>query len=110
MKKLALLIILTLVFQSEIKPQSCLPDGITFSTQAEIDNFQVNYPNCSCIEGNTTISGPDITNLDGLNVINSFLGNLLIWDNDILSSISGLINVISVEGTIHLGQIHYLEV
>jgi hypothetical protein len=25
---------------------TCLPEGIYFSTQAQIDDFQVNYPGC----------------------------------------------------------------
>ncbi len=48
---------------------SCLPEGITFTTQAEIDNFQVNHPWCNEIEGNVFIVGVDITNLDGLQVL-----------------------------------------
>ena len=31
--------------------QACLPDGIKFSTQADIDNFQTNHSNCTEIEG-----------------------------------------------------------
>jgi hypothetical protein len=27
--------------------QGCLPDGISFTTQAQIDNFQTNYPGCT---------------------------------------------------------------
>ena len=46
--------------------QSCLPERITFTIQAQIDNFQTNYPNCTEIEGVVTISGNDITNLNGL--------------------------------------------
>ena len=38
--------------------QSCLPDGITFTRQSEIDNFHINFPNCTQIEGDVTIIGP----------------------------------------------------
>lgn len=77
--KLVILIsILTLLFAIQFFPfaphlsaQSCLPDGITFSTQEQIDNFQINYPGCTEIEGGVIIEGDGITNLDGLNVINS---------------------------------------
>ena len=54
----------------------CLSDGITFTTQEEIDNFQTNYPYCSEIEGDVIIEGADITNLDGLNGLNSVSGFL----------------------------------
>ena len=49
----------------------CLPDGIFFSTQVQIDNFQTDYPGCTEIEGDVDIYGPDITNFSGLNSITS---------------------------------------
>ena len=54
----------------------CLPQGITFTTQEQIDNFQVNYPGCTEIEGDVIISGEDITNLEGLNVVTDVGGFL----------------------------------
>ena len=54
----------------------CLSDGITFTTQEEIDNFQTNYPYCSEIEGDVIIEGADITNLNGLSGLNSVSGFL----------------------------------
>jgi len=37
---------LALFIQSNLSSQPCLPDGIYFSDQAAIDDFQTNYPNC----------------------------------------------------------------
>ena len=54
----------------------CLEEGITFSTQEQIDNFQTDYPYCTEIEGNVIIEGYDITNLDSLSVLNSVGGFL----------------------------------
>ena len=54
----------------------CLPEGITFTTQEQIDNFQVNYPGCTEIEGDVIISGEDINNLEGLNVVTDVGGFL----------------------------------
>ena len=65
---------------------SCLPDGITFETQAQIDSFQVNYPNCNTIRGDVMISGDDITNLNGLNVLTSIEGDLYISNNSNLTN------------------------
>ena len=31
--------------------QICLPNGITFTTQGQIDSFSINYPGCSVIGG-----------------------------------------------------------
>ncbi len=55
MKKITLLLILSLGLQTAGFTQGCLPDGISFTTQAEIDNFQTNYPGCTEIEGDVTI-------------------------------------------------------
>ncbi|MCD4746108.1 MAG: hypothetical protein K8R58_07400, partial [Bacteroidales bacterium] len=80
MKKLTLLIVLTFIIQAYVSSQTCLPEGIEFTTQAEIDNFQTNYPNCTEIEGDVTINGINITNLNGLNVLTAFGGDLSIGD------------------------------
>lgn len=82
----------------------CLPEGITFSTQEEIDNFQSNYPGCSEILGDVTIYGDDITNLHGLNVITSIDGSLTIGDayswygNPQLINLYGLDNLLTIGG------------
>ncbi len=78
MKKLKLLIVFGFIFQIIIYSQSCLPEGIVFTTQQEIDNFQTNYPICTEIEGDVIISGDNITNLNGLNVLTEIDGELLI--------------------------------
>lgn len=102
MKKTALLV-LAFIFQTGVFSQSCLPDGIEFSTQTEIDNFHINYPNCSEIEGDVTISGPTgISNLLGLSVIESIGGNLYISLNLNLNSLSGLENLTFVGGELEI--------
>lgn len=70
--------------------QPCLTGGITFSTQADIDNFQINYPNCTEIEGDVSISGDGITNLTGLGNLVQINGDLSIYGNDSLINLSGL--------------------
>lgn len=80
MKKI-FVILITLhisLFSIHLTAQPCLPDGITFTTQAVIDNFQTNYPGCTEIEGFVIINGNDITNLSGLSVLTSIGGYLLI--------------------------------
>ena len=55
---------------------------IVLSSRADVDNFSVNYPNCTNLTGGLHISGPDITNLNGLNVLTAVSGNqLLIQEN-----------------------------
>jgi hypothetical protein len=81
----------------------CLPDGIVFHTQGQIDSFPANYPNCNEIEGGVTISGNDIYNLDSLYGITKIEGYLLLRDNENLTSLSGLDNLFSV-GELILGS------
>jgi hypothetical protein len=79
MKKQALFILITInisLFTIHAFSQPCLPEGITFNTQEQIDDFQINYPNCTEIEGDVLIEGNDITNLDGLDVLTAVGGNL----------------------------------
>ena len=98
MKKLLLFTILTL-YASCLISQRCLPEGIHFYTQQDIDNFSINYPNCTKIEGRVSIADTidgNIKNLLGLSNITSIGGYLSIVYNDSLSSLSGLENLDSV--------------
>lgn len=82
--------------------QGCLPVGITFTTQAQIDNFQTNYPGCTKIEGNVTVSGKYISNLNGLSVLTSVGGDLRISENPILISLSALEGLTSIGGDLYI--------
>ena len=95
---ITIFIILTVIIPFNIYSQSCLPYGITFTTQSQIDSFPINYPNCTEIEGLVTISGNNITNLQGLFNITEFLTMLKIENNDSLINLNGLDNVTSVPG------------
>lgn len=59
---------------------------------------QINYPNCTEIEGTVKIAGNDITNLNGLSVLTTIGGSLSIgleWGsgNPSLTSLTGLDNI-----------------
>lgn len=107
----------------------CPPgDLLIFSSQAEIDDFGVQYPNCTDFNGDIVITGTNIVNLYGLNGLNSiggdlsFLynaalsnltgmeglttigGSLILIENYILTSMSGLNNLASVEGDVVIQQ------
>ena len=97
MKK-SLLFMLSLAFPILVISQPCLPDGITFTSQAQIDSFQVNYPGCTKIEGDVTIWGGSINNLNGLSEIISIYGNLDIYSCGNLNSLTGLGGLDSVGG------------
>jgi hypothetical protein len=57
MKRLLLFFIF--IIPTAIFSQSCLPGWTTFSNQSEIDDFLINNPGCTKIEGSITIAGDD---------------------------------------------------
>jgi len=92
------LLILSLL---NLHSQDCLPDGIIFTTQAQIDSFPVDYPDCSRIGGDVKIIGEDITNLDSLKQLSYiggslYIGSNLYQSNPLLTDISGLSNLDSI--------------
>jgi hypothetical protein len=82
--------------------QPCLPAGISFSRQGEIDSFQINFPGCTSIEGFVRINGSGITNLFGLHLISSIEESLLILENNNLTSLEGLESLIHVGGNVSI--------
>ncbi len=103
MKYLYILLI-ALIGITVANAQPCLPEGITFTTQAQIDNFQADYPGCSEIEGEVIINGADIENLDGLIGVNSIAGSLQIKSNDVLNELTGLQNLEYLGGNLRIEQ------
>ena len=86
----------------------CLPNGnYYFTSQADVDNFQVYYPGCTELEGDVIISGEDITHLDGLSVITSIGGSLRIGEyfegNPLLTDLTGLEGLISIGRDLNIG-------
>lgn len=103
-------ITLSLVFSfAWVSAQSCLPDGINFTSQSQIDSFQIIHPNCSEIEGTVTIDGDDINNLDALSVLTSIEGSLWIHHNIALNSLAGLSNLNFIGGSLSLIENSALE-
>ncbi len=83
--------------------QTCLPNGITFTTQVQIDSFQTNYPNCTEIEGNVSIYAANIMNLYGLNTITRINGNLWVSNAYSLINFNGLNNLCEIGGQLTVG-------
>lgn len=107
MKKAVLTISVLLGWAISTIAQPCLPDGITFTTQSQIDSFPINYPGCTEIEGHLKIAGSDITNIDSLNVLTSIGGYLQLGDymipNTHLSNLNGFENLVSIGGDLIIG-------
>jgi hypothetical protein len=84
---------------------SCLPYGdYLLYNQYDIDNFQTNYSNCTQLQGNVTITGDDITNLNGMNSVSTIAGNFEISDNPLITNLLGLENLISIGGYLTIFQ------
>ena len=84
--------------------QACLPEGITFETQEDIDNFSTNYPGCTHVYGDITTTGSGITNLDGLSHIDSVGGELFIFDCFDLTDVSGFDELKYIGGKFRLQE------
>ena len=98
-------IILILSVFGKLAAQDCLPAGITFSTQAQINAFSTNYPDCTELLGNVIIKGlpaGNITNLSGLIQLTSIGGDLRIESNTALTSLTGLDNITSIGGELRI--------
>lgn len=88
--------------------QSCLPGGITFSTQAQIDAFPTNYPGCTQILGDVCIgdctlpfTNTNISNLNGLSQLTS-INKLWIRTNPNLNDLSPLYGLENVPNGLNL--------
>ena len=109
MKTIFTILILSLFIFGISFSQNCLPDGISFTSQIEVDNFQSNYPGCSIIEGDLDINGGDINNLDGLNNISIIEGNFQVRNSTFLINLSGLENLTQIGGAFSVFNNSLLE-
>ena len=89
--------------------QNCLPEGITFERQSQIDSFSIHYPGCTVIEGDVCIGdcelpleSSDITNLDGLSQLTSIKGKIIMSNNHQLTSLVGLQNLTVFEDDVRI--------
>jgi hypothetical protein len=97
MKKSSVLLI-ALFLVNGAMGQGCLPFGVEFATQSQIDNFPVIFPDCVRIGGPVKIQGNDITNLSALNQLNFLGSGLMIYSNFNLTNLSGLDNIDTIMG------------
>ncbi|MBS4039481.1 MAG: hypothetical protein KGZ81_02660 [Flavobacteriales bacterium] len=90
------------VVQNICNTPTCPTGNVTLLTQAEVDAFVAQYPNCTQINGSLTISSINISNLSGLSGITSVVGDLNIGALLITTNVSGLQNITSVGGNLNL--------
>ncbi len=82
-----------IAFCSLGQAQSCLPQGIVFDSQAKIDAFASDHPDCTEILGGVIIDDAlpgNISNLEGLHPLRAIGQFLEINDNAALQDLQGL--------------------
>lgn len=84
---------------------SCLPFGNYYITsQYDADHFNIDYPECSQLNGSLMINGNDITNLSGLINITSIEGSLTLYSNDLLQDFTGLDSLQTIDHRFQVGM------
>jgi len=105
MKRFSLLLGLIVFLQAMVYSQPCLPEGIIFTSQSQIDSFPFQYPICTNILGDVEIGGgsySNITNLNGLSDITDIGGGLYIHGCSNLYNLSGLNSLTSIGGYLYI--------
>ena len=107
MKKLLLTFFAVFLYQFVFC--QCPTTDIWFTSQAEIDNFKINYPSCTELNVNVKIEGSQITNLNGFSNIISIDGDLTIGEKVSFSNnttglvnLEGLNNLVSIDGNLEI--------
>lgn len=86
----------------------CPPgDLLIFSSQAQVDDFAISYPNCTELNADVVITG-GIINLYGLNNLTSIGGNLQFLYNSALSNAIGLENLTEIGGSFSLIENYFM--
>ncbi len=81
----------------------CPTNEITLSTQQQVDDFATTYDVANCFFiPRISITGPDITNLEGLATLTSVAGDLFIEINPALTDLNGLSALTSVGGHLNI--------
>src|SRR5690606_39737475 len=95
LKKFWLFVFLTF-FSLGVKAQ-CPEGDVSFHLQAQLDDFAINYPNCTEITGYLSI-GARVNNLNGLSNLETVGGIFRISGNQFLTNLDGLNNLETVGG------------
>jgi hypothetical protein len=85
------------------KCTTCLPEGIAFNQQYQIDEFHYYYPGCTEIEGDVYIVGSSIMNLNGLSMLTSIGGSLIIAYSQLVS-LTALGNLTHIGGSLEISN------
>jgi len=108
-----LLLLLLMVIGVKSNGQCPTVDTLHFLSQTAVDDFLIDYPDCTAYSGDILIEDGSITssivNLNGLQHLNTIDGFLNIYYCDSLISLNGLENLISIGGYLEIRHNHILE-
>lgn len=103
-------IILVLLLPSIAWSQTCLENGLILETQAQIDSFSINHPNCTEVLGDLHITNFfDELNLSPLSQIHEIKGDLRIHCK-VINGLNGFENLESVGDTLFISSLNLAEV
>jgi hypothetical protein len=91
----------SMLWAAQLLATDCFPEDINLSTQQEVDAFQADHGPCDNVVGQLTISGEEITNVDGLSSLTSIGSHFFINSCGALLDVDGLSNLKSVGGAMH---------
>ncbi len=109
MKKQILLYLFIVLTFIQVDAQTCLPEGISFSNQAEVNSFPQDYPGCITVLGNIAISNSSILNLDSLIYIQEIGGDLSVYYGSPIEGLDGLNNLYHIGGDLNIIETTSLE-
>lgn len=117
MKTMYLLFLVSLCFSHFSFAQSCIPIGVDFKNQSEIDNFPTTYPGCIEMRGYVVVlenTSGNIRNLDGFaQVVRTGDGFSVVLNDSLrdLSAIEGLesVGTLQFDGNASLQQLPNLS-
>lgn len=99
-------LLLALLLCATVAVAQCPPGNVTFSNQAQVDNFLTAYPNCTQINGSVFIdpssTGP-ISNLNALQNIETITGSVMVTEHSVtISNLNGLNNLKHIGGNLFI--------
>lgn len=78
------------------------PNSINVDTQEELENLMADYPNCTNLSGNLTLSFSSVNSLSVLSQLESVSGTVNLSNNFSLTSLDGLENLSFIGGSLML--------
>lgn len=84
-----------------VPPPSCPTGDVTFNNQIEVDDFVAQFPTCTTVDGNLTITG-NVSDLSGLTTLTTINGNFNVSSTTVLTSLLGLDNLDTIGGDVNI--------